>query len=251
MSKLKFNSINDFISASDRNFIFCIDYNVKWTLGTKITSKCLTHQYVYRLVPKTFLTGAGCPKCRSNSIGISLKNSTEKFIQQANKIHNHQYDYSKVIYKNSTTKITIICKKHGEFSQSPTNHVHGKNGCPKCKIAKILPNFSTTNISKSETKWLNSLGVQLRQYPIEKIFVDGYDPVSNTIYEYLGDFWHGNLSIYNSNDINPRNKKTFGELWELTKLRFDFLISKGYKVIYIWHSDAIKNKSPYTYSNNV
>jgi hypothetical protein len=42
-----------------------------------------------------------------------------------------QFNYSKVKYKNHTTKITIICSTHGEFEQKAGNHLRGY-GCIKC-----------------------------------------------------------------------------------------------------------------------
>ncbi len=56
--------------------------------------------------------------------------TTEKFIERAIKIHGDKYDYSKVEYKGSHTKVCIICPKHGEFWQTSTNHL--KWGCSKC-----------------------------------------------------------------------------------------------------------------------
>lgn len=38
-----------------------------------------------------------------------------KFIEKCEKVHNHKYDYSKVKYVNSSSKICIICPVHGEF----------------------------------------------------------------------------------------------------------------------------------------
>lgn len=44
-----------------------------------------------------------------------VTNSKEIFIEKATKIHNSKYDYSKVEYVNSKTKVCIICPIHGEF----------------------------------------------------------------------------------------------------------------------------------------
>ncbi len=57
---------------------------------------------------------------------------TESFIIQARKIHGDTYDYSKVVYKSSLEKVCIICSEHGEFWQTPNNHLRGR-GCAKCK----------------------------------------------------------------------------------------------------------------------
>ena len=53
------------------------------------------------------------------------------FILKANKIHGDKYDYSKVEYIDSHTKIRIICNNHGEFFQTPSNHLN-KKGCRDC-----------------------------------------------------------------------------------------------------------------------
>ena len=45
------------------------------------------------------------------------------------------YDYSKTVYVNARTKVTIICPKHGEFEQLPSGHLNGV-GCPQCNSSK-------------------------------------------------------------------------------------------------------------------
>jgi hypothetical protein len=53
---------------------------------------------------------------------LSTNNKTNCFISKAIKIHGDRYDYSNVNYINAKTKINIICKIHGEFEQTPSNH---------------------------------------------------------------------------------------------------------------------------------
>ena len=57
--------------------------------------------------------------------------NTREFIEKAKKIHGDKYDYSKVEYKNTRTKVRIICPVHGEFWQTPSSHLSGR-GCPNC-----------------------------------------------------------------------------------------------------------------------
>lgn len=65
------------------------------------------------------------------------KLTTEEFIKKAREVHGDRYDYSKVEYVNSKTKVRIICSEHGEFLQLPSNHLRS-NGCPICaKIATV------------------------------------------------------------------------------------------------------------------
>ena len=76
---------------------------------------------------------------------IMKKLTKEDFINKANIIHNNKYDYSKVKYINSRTKICIICPIHGEFWQIPNLHLRG-NGCFKCGREKII----NSNIKSQE-----------------------------------------------------------------------------------------------------
>lgn len=63
-----------------------------------------------------------------------MKNLTnETFIGKAKEIHGDKYNYSKVEYVNSSTKVCIICYKHREFLQKPNNHLNGQ-GCPLCGL---------------------------------------------------------------------------------------------------------------------
>lgn len=59
----------------------------------------------------------------------------KRFLEKAKKVHGDKYDYSKVEYVNSTTKVCIICPEHGEFWQEPAAHLRGYN-CPKCANIK-------------------------------------------------------------------------------------------------------------------
>ncbi|MDW5288880.1 DUF723 domain-containing protein [Formosa sp. PL04] len=61
----------------------------------------------------------------------NLQKRTSEFINKAKKVHGDKFDYSKVDYIRSHTKICILCPEHGEFYQKPTNHLSG-NGCKKC-----------------------------------------------------------------------------------------------------------------------
>ena len=54
----------------------------------------------------------------------------QKFINKSILLYGNKYDYSKVTYINSITKIKIICPKHGMFEQEPRKFL--KIGCLKC-----------------------------------------------------------------------------------------------------------------------
>lgn len=63
---------------------------------------------------------------------MAKKMTKEEFIIKAKEIHGDKYDYSKVEYKNTKTKVCIICPEHGEFWMRPCDHLNRKYGCHIC-----------------------------------------------------------------------------------------------------------------------
>ena len=83
------------------------------------------------VMPLVHLKGHKCKKCGRITFANKRRYTVEKFVEKAKNIHSDKYDYSKVVYKNSSTKVCIICPEHGEFWQRPGDHLKGQ-GCPKC-----------------------------------------------------------------------------------------------------------------------
>ena len=83
---------------------------------TKVCIICPEHGVFWKF-PYDHLGGGGCPKCSAYG--------KEEFIQKAREVHGDKYDYSKVNYVNSYTKVCIICPEHGEFWQKPNSHING------------------------------------------------------------------------------------------------------------------------------
>ena len=96
------------------------------SINKKVIIICPEHGE-FEQVPSSHRTGAGCEVCSREQ----RKSTAKEFVQKAKKQHDNRYDYSKVIYEHSWMKVTIGCKKHGDFSQKPVDHVRGR-GCPKC-----------------------------------------------------------------------------------------------------------------------
>lgn len=187
--------------------------------------------------PGNHLKGHGCSKCTYHKLSKLFVSNTDTFIQKANVVHNNTYCYDMVEYITNHKKIKVICKLHGSWLITPANHLTGY-GCPNCGY----------NSSKPEKLWLDSLGIpdECRNLTIrvgsKRFKVDGLDIENKIIYEFNGDFWHGNPSKFHKDEINNRSGKTFGELHRLTLEKERELISYGYKVISIWESDWEKGK---------
>ena len=249
-SGLKMKTTEEFINIAKEIHEGKYDYSKVNYINskTKVTIICKEHGE-FEQIPTLHINKCqcGCVKCWYNEMKLIYSSNTSEFIEKAKTIHGDKYDYSKVNYNNSETKVKIICKEHGEFEQKPNNHINNKCGCPKC---------NPTGYSKSQIHWLEfmskyyNLNIQHAEnegeykIPETNYKADGYCRETNTIFEYDGDFFHGNPEIYNENDYNKLCKKTFGELYLNTLEKELKLISMGYKLKKIWDSEWIKiNKS--------
>lgn len=97
---------------------------------TKITITCPIHGD-FEQTPHNHLRKRGCPQCGREQSEKKRRLGLSGFIEQAQKVHGNEYDYSKVEYINNCTKVTIICPIHGDFEQTPSTHLQGKK-CPLC-----------------------------------------------------------------------------------------------------------------------
>lgn len=171
---------------------------------------------------------------------IRPKIDTTEFIKRAIILHGDKYNYSETIYKNSYSQVIIKCIDHGAFSQISINHLQGK-GCPQCGYSNQFSKESInwlTYIEKSQNIVLLT-AVNKGEYviPTTKFRADGYCKETNTVYEYLGDFYHGNLKKFNGNDINTKIGLTFNQLYNRTVNRRKIIENLGYNYIEIWEYD--------------
>lgn len=231
-----YSNITSFILKSELKHGNKYDYSksIYINANTKIEIICPLHGSFWQ-IPENHYTG-GCIKCAAILRGKNLALTQEEFINKAAIIHNNIYNYSLIKYKNLDTKIEIICSKHGSFFQRPYTHLCGS----KCYLCAW-----SAGTSKLEQSWLNSLNIPLenRQFKIKigskRIVVDGYDPQTNTVYEFNGDFWHGNPLIYNPNSYNETVNKTFGELYNKTIERENLLKTVGYNLVIKWETEKL------------
>ncbi len=177
-----------------------------------------------------------CKECYNKILkdnGLKMTKSKDEFLSQVKSIHRDLYDYSKTDYLGAHKKIIIICKKHGDFKMSAGLHLHQKRGCPACSIQH----------SKPENKWLDMLKIPSENRGISKKIGDRdfrLDAiVGNKIYEFNGDYYHGNPSKFKHDEINKKCNKTYGELYLKTIEKKEYLEKFGYEVVSIWESDFL------------
>lgn len=172
---------SEFIERSSKKHQNFYDYSLVRYKDSrlKVCIICPIHGKFWQIAQNHF-NGCKCPKCTHEK----LFSNTLDFIQKAKQIHGDKYNYSKVNYNKAIIKVCIICSKHGEFWQTPANHLRGQ-GCPSCKKSKgeILIE-----------KWLNEQDIDfIDQYKFDgcvgyrrRLPFDFYLPKYNTCIEYDG-----------------------------------------------------------------
>jgi len=181
-----------------------------------------------------------CLKCSKYLVNLPKINlARETFVDKANKIHNNKYNYDKFNYINSTTKIIVTCLEHGDFEIRPYKHLQGQ-GCYHCKYK----NFSNISIQwlryceiKYNCKIQDATNLGEFKIPSTNYRADGYCKEKNLIFEFYGDFYHGNPELFDPSDINPVNLKSYEELYINTIERENKIKSLGYNLISIWEND--------------
>lgn len=154
-------SLVDYVNIDEKICIICKDHGIFWQSA-----------YVH-------LNGCGCPKCRAEKLSKMTASTKEVFTEKARLKHGDLYDYSKVEYVNSRTKVEIICKEHGSFWQTPKNHLNG-TGCPVCAGLQK----KTSNLFIEE-----SIKVHGNKYDYSKVEYKGNKIKVCIICPIHGEFW--------------------------------------------------------------
>lgn len=151
-------------------------------------------------------------------------------------------------YTGMNKKHTWSCKRcDNQWEATPSKIIYSKTNCPKC--------FSQ-NYSHMALRWLKSIeqtqGIIIQCFsqggeyviPGTRLKVDGYHADTNTVYEFYGDHYHGNLNVFQPHEhCHPHKRKlTAQELFDKTTEREQFLRDSGYNVVTMWEDDFKKQE---------
>jgi hypothetical protein len=189
------------------------------------------------------LKGHGCKECGkliSSTTGVQ-RLTLDEFILRSKLVHGERYDYSKVEYITSRVKVKIGCKIHGEFALDPPKHYVLGYGCPIC---------TGCGVSFAQLEWLKYIeettnkdiiykgGKHNREESFRingKLYrVDGYCKETNTVYEFLGCWYHGCPECRKEDVVHPWSKKTMKQLFQECIDRKAIFEGNSYSVEYMW-----------------
>ena len=214
----KQKNLDDFITEAKNIHRDKYDYSKVEYRGahTRVCIVCPEHGEFWQ-TPANHLSGKGCRKCYGR-----YDMSTADFINESYKIHGDKYDYSKVSYSNTTSKVCIVCPEHGEFWQTPAKHLMG-HGCPICKQSHLESEIRNlllrNNISFEQQKtfdWLRN---------INNLKLDFYIPDKKIAIECQG-IQHFEPSEY-FGGVDAFNKQL-----EMDKLKYKLCENHNVKILY-------------------
>lgn len=162
----------------------------------KIKIICPVHGVFEQTVSNHLKGGVACPSCRAEA-----KMNLELFIEKSNTVHCNRYSYNNVKYVSSTDPVVITCPVHGNFTQSPHNHMAG-HGCPHCKTV-------TSTGEKGIINFLKSLGFSPRSHNrsvLKGRELDIYIPEKKLAIEYDGLYWHSSNFKENTYHVNKTDE---------------------------------------------
>jgi hypothetical protein len=230
-----------FIKAVSELHMNQYDYSktIYQALRTPITITCKIHGDFIQKPINHLHHKYGCNECgktKSVAARVLSENEIEDKLNKFRILHNNRYTYGKTFRENMILWLEIICPKHGSHMTRFFNHEKG-HGCPKCVRVS----------SRIQIQWLEYRSIRdgfiqhsdnLGEYvvPNTKFCVDGYQKETNTIYEFQGDYWHGNPDIYDLLAMNKTVNETFGTLYFNTVAKNNLLKNKGYNVIEMWEN---------------
>jgi len=199
------------------------DYSrVKYTnVSTKVKILCSNHGEFLQ-APEKHLFGRGCPSCKGG-----VRSNADEFVQKAKALHGDLYDYANVNYINSSTKVEILCKTHGSFSQVPTSHISG-NGCPVCARGGVRLNTEDF-IKKSRLVHGNLYDYSLTDYidtrTKVKIFCKDhglFEQVANSHLSGKGCPKCSPVSLSNTSDFIRKARLVHGDKYDYSSVNYEY-----------------------------
>jgi hypothetical protein len=230
----------EFVARAKEAHGNAFDYSETVYLGghSPVTIRCRIEGHGYfTTLAADHMSGAirGCKVCKAIGISVRSAKPVEQLLAEFQRIHGNRYIYERLDYKGDAVLVTITCRLHGDFEQTPRVHLMG-SGCQVC---------AKRGFSRACLDWLafEQIG---RQGPIKHALsggehrigsyrVDGFCATTQTVWEFMGCFWHGCIKCFpDRSEINVVKKQSMEVMYNRTIARILWLREQGYEVRVVW-----------------
>ena len=222
---------------------------------TRIRLRCTLDGYEWETSINNLISGGtGCARCSGNEewtyprLQEAISELRYPDGSSVCTLETTEADFLEAYEKDGAyAKILVRCTVNQEHSWwvRIDSLIYSGSRCPHCKA---------TGYSKSEIEWLEFVMADERIYiqhaknggqvKINGRFVDGMCYEINSIYQFHGDYWHGNPAKYDPDFVNPSSYERMGDRYEETLIKDQELRDQGYNVVIMWEAEwnEIKKK---------
>jgi very-short-patch-repair endonuclease len=149
---------------------------------------------------------------------MNLAQRKASFIAKAKKIYGDKYEYARSEYFRAKSKVTVTCKKHGDFNIVAHNLIRKQASCPKC----VSRNKYVSGPERELAEFISGLGFEV--ITSDRSILKGFEidlviPEAKLAIEFNGMYFHS----------QQRGKRQGYHLSKTTKAA-----EEGYDLIHIW-----------------
>jgi G:T-mismatch repair DNA endonuclease (very short patch repair protein) len=170
-----------------------------------------------------------CDKCcgRGKEHGDYIANARKIAKEREGQLHS-------IKCNERSDKLDFTCKKGHNFTTT-YDSIRRYSWCPTC---------AKRSYSIASLCWLDpdETGLQTAvhndgEYKISGMRVDGYDPETDTVYEFHGCFFHGCLTCYPDRRTFGYGEKPMSEVYEKTIKKDQKIRDLGYTLVTMWECE--------------
>lgn len=209
-------------------------------------------EHTFSTIPKTILMGHGCKQCGLDQIRTAHRYTHQEFEKLLVR-HNQQHSLKTVFlqegqqYTGFRDPLAFTCAHDHTWMTTPDNIFNGGAGCPFCASSKTFSLMAIEWLQSIEQRdhiTIHHRGNNNKEFviPGTKYTVDEYCSDTNTVYEFHGNYWHGNPRMFSATDINERTKTTFGQLHKATIAKEQKIRELNYNLVVMWEDEYNANK---------
>lgn len=184
----------------------------------------------------------GCPVCGVKLAQVKNRKPHDVYLQEClQKTNGHLKPIE--TYRGDGVKILHSCVCGKQRLVSPSYVLYSMTASSFCRSCCKV---SSSSYSNRALTWLRRIeqatGQEIQhgdnggEFVIGKYRVDGYCKATKTVYEFLGNDWHGFVGKRPSDKHHPHNGKRADRLLFETLRRLQRIADKGYTVVYVWES---------------
>lgn len=183
---------------------------------------------------------AGCPQCKHRHRPVH--HSQQHIINSITLLKDYNWVYDQYIIQEKTaTQIATELNISSDATVGRYIKKLGFNTRTNCKFSSLSIQWINSIMVKDNINIQHATNGGEYLIPGTKYKVDGYCQSTNTVYEFHGDYWHGNPQVYPSNYVNKVNYKTMSELYERTIQKEQTIRELGYNLVVVWESEYKKS----------